>query len=447
MTILKEEQNTWSEKNSRGLLSALSFCVFDLETTGGDHSRDKIIEIGLVKIENLEIREEKSFLIRPEIKIPGFIQKLTSISSKDVAEAPIVEDLIDEILAFMSDSILVAHNISFDVPFFNSVLKRLGRRELENPALCTNLMARHLIPSILNSNLNYMSKIFSIGHQKAHRAKDDARASAELLLKFLDIFIEKKIRKVNQLYYPRRKFELDRADFRIENSKQNTIDQILKTLETLSSAALVVLKDEKGVFVSMVPLKGTVQGEKTLLNDTLHKFEWHSASVRLFGPFIEAFQVFLSDLARIPPAERERLLEALSFLHLNKKEKKDLGSFVIARHLVFEQYIIFPRLMPLPNYTLVFRYPGHAKKLAQFIHSRSARLRAGQKCPLPSPWKDFLEQYLHEESLRKKRELFLFDFSELGVKTKRGEKASYLLKLEDFIREEKKSFDYPLKHI
>ncbi|RPJ78868.1 MAG: 3'-5' exonuclease [Alphaproteobacteria bacterium] len=118
--------------NSFQLLNELSFCVFDLETTGGNHVNDKIIEIGLVRVENLKIVAQKSFLIKPEMHIPDFIQKLTNIKEADVNDAPLIEDVIDEILEFMGDSILVAHNTSFDVPFFNSVLRRLDREELKN---------------------------------------------------------------------------------------------------------------------------------------------------------------------------------------------------------------------------------------------------------------------------------------------------------------------------
>ena len=71
-------------QNPQELISNLKFCVFDLETTGGNHKSDKIIEIGMVRIENLEVVDSRDFLIQPEIRIPEFIQKLTSISPQDV---------------------------------------------------------------------------------------------------------------------------------------------------------------------------------------------------------------------------------------------------------------------------------------------------------------------------------------------------------------------------
>ena len=139
-----------------------------------------------------------------KIKIPAFIQKLTTITPLEVEDCPTIEEVIDDILEFMGDSILVAHNTSFDIPFFNSVLKRLGKKKLNNKEICTNLMTKHLIPSLLNSNLPYMSSIFNIGHGQAHRALDDALATANLLLKYLEIFIRKNIGKINHLYLPKK---------------------------------------------------------------------------------------------------------------------------------------------------------------------------------------------------------------------------------------------------
>ena len=79
------------------LLRSLSFCVIDLETTGGNPETEKIIEIGMVKVENRKITEERSFLINPEKDIPDFVQKLTGIKKADVEHSPKIEEVIDEI--------------------------------------------------------------------------------------------------------------------------------------------------------------------------------------------------------------------------------------------------------------------------------------------------------------------------------------------------------------
>ena len=113
--------------DSFDLINELSFCVIDLDTTGGNHNKDKIIEVGMVRVNNLKITDEKSFLINPETQIPDFIQKLTNISQNDVKDSPLIEDVIDEIIEFIGDDIIVAHNTSFDVPFLNGVLKKLKK--------------------------------------------------------------------------------------------------------------------------------------------------------------------------------------------------------------------------------------------------------------------------------------------------------------------------------
>ena len=236
--------------SSRELLENLSFCVFDLETTGGNHESDKIIEIGMVRVTNLQITDELSFLIDPEMYIPDFIQKLTSIKQKDVKGQAKIEDKIEEILHFIGDDIIVAHNTSFDVPFLNSVLKRMDREELTNKVLCTNVMTKHMIPEIMNSNLNYMSQLFEIKHSNAHRAHDDAIATARLMLKFLEVFISKGIKKVNQLYYPKNKFELDRIHY----SKDTPKSEILKKILDNECSMLLILKGDRGIIQGALPI-------------------------------------------------------------------------------------------------------------------------------------------------------------------------------------------------
>ena len=268
-----------TNSDSVKLLSGLSFCVFDLETTGSNQKNDKIIEIGLVKIENLKIVETKDFLINPEMKIPEFIQNLTGISQESVKKAPLIEDVIDEIVEFMGDSILVAHNISFDIPFFYSVLKRLKKPALKNKTLCTNLMTKFLIPTLVNSNLNYMCSIFHIPHKKAHKAIDDATASARLLLIYLKIFIEKGIAKINHLYYPRNRFELDRTHY-VKGTDPNLIFEDLKKIKTPFTFKI---KGEKGTILLTAPCMGSPK-EIAFLTEKLKSTHWEIITIKLF-PF------------------------------------------------------------------------------------------------------------------------------------------------------------------
>lgn len=443
--------------SSFDLINNLEFCVFDLETTGGNHKSDKIIEIGLVKIKNLKIVEEKNYLIQPEIRIPDFIQKLTSITPKDVKTAPVIEDVVDEVLEFMGDSILVAHNTSFDVPFFNSVLRRLDKPELKNKNLCTNLMTRYLIPHLMNSNLNYMSRIFDISHDKAHRALDDAKATAELLLIYLNIFIDKGIQKINHLYYPRNRYELDRANYK----KGHPVEDIEKKLHKIKTPFLWSAKGENGIILHALPCFNT-ENEKKYLIEKLKSLDWETVTIRLMGPYVEALIHFSGLFNKLDVSHKAEVIDFLWNEHLKGKRpkklntdelrdpnspdsilEKELGDFFISYHLVPDQFIIYPTAAMGPKSMLVFRYPGHQKKMLQFINSKSSRLKNGKlKRPHFHPQlKEFIDHYLKDDHENKKS-VFLFS-KNLPQKTPQD----FLNELDNFIKKQPNPCHFPKDYI
>jgi len=443
-----------NELQGKELLDGLNFVVFDLETTGGNHKSDKIIEVGLVKIENLKITKEKNYLINPEIKIPDFIQKLTNIKQDDVKDSPQIESVIDEVLEFMGDSILVAHNTSFDVPFLNSVLRRLNRPELENKSICTNLMTKYLIPNLLNSNLNYMSKIFNIKHSKAHRALDDAKATAELLLNYLKIFIDKDIQKINHLYYPRNRYELDRIHFK---SDQCNLDDIKSKLEKLKTPSLITLKGENGIILYSLPYTQK-ESETQFILEKLKESPWLTATIKLFGPFLEVLVHFNNLFSKMEPSARGETIRLMweNYLpgqklppkgqeHLQIKPVLDqeFGDFVIAHHLVPEQMIIFPIQGLHVKNQLIFRYPSHKKKLLQFINSKAQRLSNNKmKSPHYHPLLNaFIQQYLILEKENVKG-LFIFRKKKPQVKSE-----EFLEELDRYLSEHPNSYQYPSEYI
>jgi DNA polymerase-3 subunit alpha (Gram-positive type) len=362
--------------SSEELLDSLKFCVIDLETTGGNPETEKIIEVGMIRIEHRKITEERSFLINPQKDIPDFVQKLTGIRKADVEHAPKIEEVIDEIVQFIGDTILVAHNTSFDIPFMNGVLKRLQMPTLENKVICTNIMTKYLIPDIMLSNLQYMSQIFNISHSNAHRAIEDARATGYLLLKYLEMFEEKKIRKINQLYYPRNKFELDRAIIEHEEG----LEEVFRVLSKIESPAILSVKGDNGVILTILPLKDPskeVEEMKVFLAD----FRWSQIHIRLSGPFIEGLFFMNSNFVKIPDTYRKKTIE-----YLKKRYKLpaapnliDEHDFVITPHLITGQYIVYSFLNFSPYAQLVFKYPSHKKKLHQFLSGQVTRFEVQQK--------------------------------------------------------------------
>ncbi|SFE46467.1 ATP-dependent DNA helicase DinG [Lentibacillus persicus] len=162
------------------------FVVVDLETTG--HSpvnSDKIIEVGIVIIENNKITGEFSTFLDPEKPIPPFITNLTGISDQDVKESPRFHEKASEITALFENSYLVAHNVPFDMGFLNGELTSAGHQKLTNPVMDTVELARILYPQAPGFKLGQLADYLNIRHEEPHRAINDAHMTAKLLLKLL----------------------------------------------------------------------------------------------------------------------------------------------------------------------------------------------------------------------------------------------------------------------
>lgn len=362
-------------KDSENLIDDLKFCVIDLETTGGNHKSDEIIEIGLVNVDGRKIISEKGFLINPGREIPDFIQKLTKIKNSDVAKAPAFQDIVSEVLDFIGDRILIAHNAAFDVPFLNAALLKVGQDELKNKVLCTNIMTKHLIPDIMNSNLNYMSQLFEIDHHNAHRATADAKATAGLLIIYLNLFIHKGIKKINQLYYPRNKFELDR----IHLSKEDDRELIVKGLSSLKNPLIIVLKGDKGLIDGILPLENPSE-EIEFVKKFLNFHPWERVTIKLTSNILEGLFEFDTHLMKYNNDLKEATLIYLKSRYL-KSEEVSLTKldFLIAPHLVKAQVSVYSFLNLNTNSHFIFKLPGHNKKMYQHLLTQIGRFEGNQK--------------------------------------------------------------------
>jgi DNA polymerase-3 subunit epsilon len=429
---------------SNELLLSLNFCVIDLETTGGNPSTEKIIEIGMVRIENRRITEERSFLINPEKEIPDFVQKLTGIKKATVEHAPKIEEIIDEVLNFIGeDSILVAHNTSFDIPFLNGVLKKMGRPTLDNKVLCTNIMTKYMIPDIMSSNLNYMSQIFNISHSQAHRAIEDARATGHLLLKYLEIFEEKNIRKVNQLYYPRNKFELDRAIIESPEGKEK-VEEVLKKIK---NPCVLTIKGDNGVILTILPIKNASNELQSLLS-YIEDFRWNQIHIRLCGPFIEALFFLNSNFIKIPETYRNKTIDYLKKHHSISNDQKMLDDhdFVVTPHLITGQYIVYSFLNFSTYSNLVFKFPAHKKKLHQFLSGQITRFETNQKSRrkifIQNEIKDIFLSLFHQ-SLKEEPEVYLnIKMSEI-----KDERKTYLDLIDRLSSDHPDRYLFPTNHL
>ncbi|MDD3404264.1 MAG: PolC-type DNA polymerase III [Hespellia sp.] len=169
-----------------------TYVVFDLETTGFSAIKDKIIEIGAVKVKNGEIIDKFSEFVNPRRPIPFHITQLTSITDEMVMEAEDIETLLPQFLEFVGDAVLVAHNASFDVGFIEQNC-RYQDIVPDFISVDTVALARVLLPTISKYKLNNVAKALNISLENHHRAVDDAGATAEIFVKFIEMLKERGI--------------------------------------------------------------------------------------------------------------------------------------------------------------------------------------------------------------------------------------------------------------
>ena len=176
--------------NEQGQTLDDTFVVFDIETTGFSAAEDRIIEIGAVKITDGAIVDRFSTFVNPEVPIPFEIQQLTHITDDMVLEAPKIEEALPAFLDFVGESALVAHNAGFDVGFIEQKCVRLGRSRTFT-SVDTVGLARVLLPTLSKYKLNIVAKALNISLENHHRAVDDAAATAEIYVKFIEMLKER----------------------------------------------------------------------------------------------------------------------------------------------------------------------------------------------------------------------------------------------------------------
>ncbi len=149
----------------------------DLETTGGNSAKDRITEIGIVRMAHGRIVDEWSSLVDPGVPIPPEIQALTGITQAMVRTAPRFEALAADIRARLAGHVFVAHNVRFDYGFLKSAYRRLGERFTAD-LLCTVRLSRRLFPQHARHGLDALVERHALGGADRHRALGDARLIA-----------------------------------------------------------------------------------------------------------------------------------------------------------------------------------------------------------------------------------------------------------------------------
>ena len=176
-----------------------TFVVFDIETTGLSKETESITEIGAVKVVDGKVIDRFSTFVNPERPIPAEITKLTGITNEMVADAPVITEILPRFLEFCQDAVLVAHNANFDTGFIRLNAERKCGIEVKNTVLDTLELSRSLLPELKKHKLDIVCEQLGVSLEGHHRAVNDAEATAEVFLKFIDMLVEKEIYKVDDI--------------------------------------------------------------------------------------------------------------------------------------------------------------------------------------------------------------------------------------------------------
>ena len=168
-------------------LGRTPFAVVDLETTGiYGGGNDRIIEIAIVRLRpNLEVEEEWSTLVNPERDIGR--ADIHGIPAGAVLHAPTFEEIAGDAGARLRDAVVVGHHLRFDIGFLAHEYGRCGMPFPKPPGLCTLDLAYRLLPDAPSRKLAYCCEQAGIRHDEEHAALGDARATAVLLARFIDL--------------------------------------------------------------------------------------------------------------------------------------------------------------------------------------------------------------------------------------------------------------------
>ena len=175
-----------------------TYCVLDLETTGFSAVNEKITEIGVMKIKDGEVIDQFSCFVNPEKHIPRRVTEVTNITDDMVKDAETIEKVFPKLLAFIQDTVLVAHNAPFDIGFLKQNAKRLGY-EFDFTYIDTLSLAKDLFPDYKKYKLGKIAENLGIKVEVAHRALDDVDTTVKVFKVMLDMLKKRGAKKVEDI--------------------------------------------------------------------------------------------------------------------------------------------------------------------------------------------------------------------------------------------------------
>ena len=239
--------------------------VLDVETTGLDFTREKMVEFAALKLVNGQIVEEYETLINPKQHIRNSSIKIHGITEDMVKDAPVLEEVMPKILDFIKDYPIVGHNVIFDYSYLNKASVDLYQKELTNPRIDTQQMFREIYPDLESHGLEALTKKFNVDLTNHHRAMADTMGLALAYPKLKKLYAQK---------YDWEEKQLDNVEYLFERYLR-----IQQTVTTLQSE----LQDLKSVFKLYFEQGGTPitsQTGETLIYSSKQSFGYDLLKIK-----------------------------------------------------------------------------------------------------------------------------------------------------------------------
>ncbi|MGX9133857.1 ATP-dependent DNA helicase DinG [Rummeliibacillus sp. JY-2-4R] len=257
-------------------MESKTYAIVDLETTGHSSQQgDRIIQIAIVLMKDWEILSKYTSFVNPGQKIPHFIQDLTHISDRDVANAPTFEEQAWKIYELLQDTIFVAHNTDFDLPFLQAEFKRAGLPKWFGKQMDTVELSKILFPTAYSFKLQDITMELGISLTHAHRADDDALATAYLLKACWEKLLTLPLLTIEQLH--QRSFQLK------SNLSQLFLDAIHLKRRRSSN-------DDGFLFYRNIAIKKLIESSK-LENEKVNYPSTFQEKENLFREAFDTFEV------------------------------------------------------------------------------------------------------------------------------------------------------------
>lgn len=156
------------------------YVLVDIETTGLSPVNDDIIEIGAIKVENNKMVDTFNQLIKIDRSLPPFITNLTGITDEMLKTGRMPDEVFREFVNFIGESVIIGHNVNFDLGFLSNKCKKYLDYNLANDYIDTLYLARRLVPHSVNYKLGTLANLFNISYKGAHRGLKDVEITYEV---------------------------------------------------------------------------------------------------------------------------------------------------------------------------------------------------------------------------------------------------------------------------